>query len=93
MTVGSSYRTLREVVADAIRQMIVDGELAPGERLRWSPAPSPAELDQSAPQLCKSAARLYESPARGEGRKHSVGGEINLLVSGIDVLNLFGMRA
>lgn len=33
MTVGSSYRTLREVVADAIRQMIVDGELAPGERL------------------------------------------------------------
>mgnify|MGYP001484227574 CR=1 FL=1 len=33
MSVGSSYRTLREVVADTIRQMIVDGELAPGERL------------------------------------------------------------
>jgi DNA-binding GntR family transcriptional regulator len=33
MSVGSSHRTLREVVADEIRQMIIAGDLAPGERL------------------------------------------------------------
>jgi DNA-binding GntR family transcriptional regulator len=33
MSVGSSHRTLREVVADEIRQMIISGDLAPGERL------------------------------------------------------------
>ena len=33
VSVGSSHRTLREVVSDEIRQMIVSGELAPGERL------------------------------------------------------------
>lgn len=33
MSIGSSHRTLREVVADEIRQMIVSGALAPGERL------------------------------------------------------------
>jgi DNA-binding GntR family transcriptional regulator len=33
VTLGSSHRTLREVVADEIRQMIVSGELPPGERL------------------------------------------------------------
>jgi len=31
--VGSSHRTLREVVSDEIRQMIIAGDLAPGERL------------------------------------------------------------
>jgi DNA-binding GntR family transcriptional regulator len=31
--VGSSHRTLREVVSDEIRQMIIAGTLAPGERL------------------------------------------------------------
>lgn len=30
---GDSHRTLREIVTDAIRQMIRDGELEPGERL------------------------------------------------------------
>ena len=33
MTVGSAHRTLREIVADEIRQMITTGVLAPGERL------------------------------------------------------------
>ena len=33
MTVGSAHRTLREIVADEIRQMITNGDLAPGERL------------------------------------------------------------
>lgn len=33
MSVGSSHRTLREVVSDEIRQMIISGDLAPGERL------------------------------------------------------------
>jgi DNA-binding GntR family transcriptional regulator len=33
VTLGSSHRTLREVVADEIRQMIVSGELPQGERL------------------------------------------------------------
>ena len=33
VSIGSSHRTLREVVSDEIRQMIVSGELAPGERL------------------------------------------------------------
>jgi DNA-binding GntR family transcriptional regulator len=33
VSVGSTHRTLREVVSDAIRQMIIAGELAPGERL------------------------------------------------------------
>ncbi len=33
MTVGSAHRTLREIVADEIRQMITSGALAPGERL------------------------------------------------------------
>ena len=33
VSVGSSHRTLREVVSDEIRQMIIDGELQPGERL------------------------------------------------------------
>ena len=33
MTVGDSHRTLREVVADEIRGMIMRGELEPGERL------------------------------------------------------------
>jgi DNA-binding GntR family transcriptional regulator len=33
VSVGSTHRTLREVVADEIRRMIVSGELAPGERL------------------------------------------------------------
>lgn len=33
MSVGSSHRTLREVAADEIRQMIISGVLAPGERL------------------------------------------------------------
>jgi DNA-binding GntR family transcriptional regulator len=33
VSVGSSHRTLREVVSDEIRQMIITGDLAPGERL------------------------------------------------------------
>lgn len=33
MSIGQSHRTLREIVADEIRQMIMAGELAPGERL------------------------------------------------------------
>jgi DNA-binding GntR family transcriptional regulator len=33
VSVGSSHRTLREVVSDEIRQMIINGELQPGERL------------------------------------------------------------
>jgi DNA-binding GntR family transcriptional regulator len=33
VTIGSSHRTLREVVADEIRVMITTGALAPGERL------------------------------------------------------------
>jgi DNA-binding GntR family transcriptional regulator len=33
VSIGSSHRTLREVVADEIRQMIVSGALSPGERL------------------------------------------------------------
>lgn len=33
MSIGSSHRTLREVVADEIRLMIMSGALAPGERL------------------------------------------------------------
>jgi DNA-binding GntR family transcriptional regulator len=33
MSVGESHRTLREVVADEIRQMIASGQLEPGERL------------------------------------------------------------
>jgi DNA-binding GntR family transcriptional regulator len=33
VSVGSSHRTLREVVSDEIRQMIIAGDLAPGERL------------------------------------------------------------
>jgi DNA-binding GntR family transcriptional regulator len=33
VTIGSSHRTLREVVADEIRQMITSGELAQGDRL------------------------------------------------------------
>lgn len=33
MTVGQAHRTLREVVADEIRQMISSGQLLPGERL------------------------------------------------------------
>lgn len=33
MNVGSRHRTLRELVADAIRQRIQSGELQPGERL------------------------------------------------------------
>jgi DNA-binding GntR family transcriptional regulator len=33
VTVGSAHRTLREVVADEIRRMIITGDLAPGERL------------------------------------------------------------
>jgi DNA-binding GntR family transcriptional regulator len=31
--IGSSHRTLREVVAEEIRSMILDGSLLPGERL------------------------------------------------------------
>ncbi len=33
VTIGAQHRTLREVVADAIRGMITSGELHPGERL------------------------------------------------------------
>lgn len=33
MTVGESHRTLREVVADELRAMIMRGDLKPGERL------------------------------------------------------------
>ena len=33
VTLGQSHRTLREIVADEIRTMIMAGELAPGERL------------------------------------------------------------
>jgi DNA-binding GntR family transcriptional regulator len=33
VSIGQSHRTLREIVADEIRQMIMSGELAPGERL------------------------------------------------------------
>jgi DNA-binding GntR family transcriptional regulator len=33
MTVGGAHRTLRELVADAIRAKILSGDLAPGERL------------------------------------------------------------
>jgi DNA-binding GntR family transcriptional regulator len=33
VSVGSSHRTLREVVSDEIRQMIIAGDLQPGERL------------------------------------------------------------
>lgn len=33
VSIGSSHRTLREVVSDEIRDMIVKGTLAPGERL------------------------------------------------------------
>jgi DNA-binding GntR family transcriptional regulator len=33
VTVGQEHRTLREVVADEIRQMIASGQLQPGERL------------------------------------------------------------
>lgn len=33
MTLGQSHRTLREIVADEIQQMIMRGELVPGERL------------------------------------------------------------
>ena len=33
VSVGSSHRTLREVVADEIRRMIIAGDLEPGERL------------------------------------------------------------
>jgi DNA-binding GntR family transcriptional regulator len=33
VSIGSSHRTLREVVADEIRQMIISGDLSPGERL------------------------------------------------------------
>ncbi len=33
VTIGSSHRTLREVVADEIRKMISSGELAQGDRL------------------------------------------------------------
>ena len=33
MTLGDSHRTLREIVADEIREMITSGQLVPGERL------------------------------------------------------------
>ncbi|HEY7627520.1 MAG TPA: GntR family transcriptional regulator [Ilumatobacteraceae bacterium] len=33
MTIGESHRTLREIVADEIRMMIINGELRQGERL------------------------------------------------------------
>ncbi len=33
VSVGNSHRTLREVVADELRQMIMTGALQPGERL------------------------------------------------------------
>ncbi len=33
MSIGQEHRTLREVVAEAIRQMIASGQLMPGERL------------------------------------------------------------
>lgn len=33
MSIGQAHRTLREIVADEIRQMIMSGELQPGERL------------------------------------------------------------
>lgn len=33
MTIGDTHRTLREIVADAIREMITSGQLEPGERL------------------------------------------------------------
>ena len=33
MTIGSSHRTLREVVVDELRDMITRGELRPGDRL------------------------------------------------------------
>ncbi len=33
MTLGQEHRTLREIVADEIREMITTGQLAPGERL------------------------------------------------------------
>lgn len=33
MLIGQSHRTLREVVADEIRSMVLRGDLAPGERL------------------------------------------------------------
>lgn len=33
MTLGATHRTLREIVADEIREMITTGQLAPGERL------------------------------------------------------------
>ena len=33
MSIGDAHRTLREIVADAIREMITSGQLSPGERL------------------------------------------------------------
>lgn len=33
MSIGDAHRTLREIVADAIREMITSGQLAQGERL------------------------------------------------------------
>ncbi len=33
MSIGQSHRTLREVVADEVRRMIMSGDLKPGERL------------------------------------------------------------
>jgi DNA-binding GntR family transcriptional regulator len=33
MLIGQSHRTLREVIADEIRSMVLRGDLAPGERL------------------------------------------------------------
>ena len=33
MTLGETHRTLREIVADEIREMITTGQLSPGERL------------------------------------------------------------
>jgi len=33
MSVGTTHRTLREIVSDEVRAMIMRGELQPGERL------------------------------------------------------------